>query len=768
MRRVLVIFFILISAVSFLIAYNQTDKEEFKKMENAEKNMAKSFVIPDDLLLADPDGVYPLLNEAANEARVNIFRTNVHYKSDDHVEIIKYVLLTSDTNFFDVFRLRKGRFFTIKDTRNENIFISTIDTGDCNQIGIIRDFGGNNIVTIKPLKACYEQLPVYGQYYVEASDSKAFDVFLKSFVSKINEKYKKYLKEPYTTEYFLKAKDVAEIEVGSWEGILVYSRYIILAVILILLIYYIFYESKRISIMKMHGLPSIKIWFILIGRLIIFVFALSMTISLIGAMFIKDMILKFISSVIISLIEIYAIATVSSLISYVYISKIKISEAIKNRKDTDGIFVLNTLLKAVCSIMVIFIILSVWGQYAKIGVKRENLRNWEHSKDYGVFYPLYIGYDIEDIKHGSPKLNTLLTNDLYPILNKMGAVFIDAISYEEDVLKLNKDYKGILSIKVNPNYLREFPVYDIHGNIVHVSESTSDWILLVPEKYHNRKKEIMSFFHDDRIGIGGSYETERRFYKRAIPNRIRNQQIRIIWLANNQKIFSFDPEVFPAENNLIIDPIIQVITEKNSLCADRANMMNGGGGSDPLKIRLINRDTSLTLKALEPHLKKLKLDDNLRHLITVNQFVLQEIYQVQKEIGYLLLISIGIMVGLLVLVVQNLTILFSKYQRKFLVRRLFGVGFFRVYKEFICLFSITWIFEILICYVINRGLISGFLQLASRGSSVAAAINEVIGISDTKLFVTALVLMLLELIVSAVTITILERRNIASMVKKGA
>ena len=55
------IFFILISAVSFLIAYNQTDKKEFKKMENAEKNMAKSFVIPDDLLLADPDGVNTLM-----------------------------------------------------------------------------------------------------------------------------------------------------------------------------------------------------------------------------------------------------------------------------------------------------------------------------------------------------------------------------------------------------------------------------------------------------------------------------------------------------------------------------------------------------------------------------------------------------------------------------------------------------------------------------------------------------------------------------------
>ena len=78
MKKILAIFIILASVVSFFIAYNQTDKEELKKMEKAEEGITRQFWIPNNLLPADPDEMYPLLCEAANEFRVNIFRTSMH------------------------------------------------------------------------------------------------------------------------------------------------------------------------------------------------------------------------------------------------------------------------------------------------------------------------------------------------------------------------------------------------------------------------------------------------------------------------------------------------------------------------------------------------------------------------------------------------------------------------------------------------------------------------------------------------------------------
>lgn len=169
---------------------------------------------------------------------------------------------------------------------------------------------------------------------------------------------------------------------------------------------------------------------------------------------------------------------------------------IKNRKDTKGIFVFNTLLKVTCSIIFVLLGTSILEQYITVKEKQVNLKNWEKNKDYGVFYPLSVGNDEE--QQGMHKTESSINGDLYPILNKMGAVLIDSKEYEEIELSRNKDYKGIWSVTVNNNYLREFPLYDIHNQRVQVSEDTENWILLVPEKYQNKEKEILRFFEERR------------------------------------------------------------------------------------------------------------------------------------------------------------------------------------------------------------------------------------------------------------------------------
>ncbi len=468
---------------------------------------ARPFWIPKDPRLANPDEMYPILQEVANESRVNLFRTNIHYKEDDRAEILKYILLTDNTHFFDVFRLKSGRLLTAKDTQQGNSFLSTVDTGDHNQVGIVRDFGANNLITIKPLKAAYESLPVDGQYFVESAGNRAYDTFFKSFVAKVNERFH----SSYTTDDFVKnTNDSGGGAVESGTYFLEYIRYMIFVITLLLLIYYIFHESKRIGIMKMHGLSNIRLWFIIVGRLITVVFVLSAAASVLVAMLIPNTTAQFVGGTLLSQLQAFAIAMASSLLTFVYISRVKISDAIKNRKNTGGIFALNTLLKAGCSILLLFNSLSIWSQYAEIRTKQENLKSWERSKDYGVFYPLESGDDMEDFKNGAIKTTGAQAGDLYPILNRMGSVFVDVLEYQQKNLILNKDSQNIRSILVNPNYLREFPVFDAHNQPVQVPEDTNDWILLVPEKYRIREKEIMSYFTKSRKKI---YQAEERAFK---------------------------------------------------------------------------------------------------------------------------------------------------------------------------------------------------------------------------------------------------------------
>jgi putative ABC transport system permease protein len=260
----------------------------------------------------------------------------------------------------------------------------------------------------------------------------------------------------------------------------------------------------------------------------------------------------------------------------------------------------------------------------------------------------------------------------------------------------------------------------------------------VPEKYKNKEKEILNFFKKSRKSV---IEAEQDVLRREVPNYIKNQQIEIIWLANDQKIFSFNLEVFKTENNMIIDPIIQVVTEGNSVAVDRDSIL-GGGSTDPLKIKLVNRDTALTYKTLEPELKRLKLDDNLKYLVTVDQLALQEIYDLQKQMKQLLLISLGLLLGFFFLVTQNLIVFFNKYQQKFVVHRLFGIDFFRTYKQYISLFAVTWIIQILICFFVNRAV-------------------------DIKFLAVAAILICIESIASVIALMTIEQRNKIKVLKGG-
>lgn len=734
MKKIIVIFLIILSVFSFAIAYNQTAKEENNNIQNIENNIAKQFVIPNDTILSTPEEIYPILYETANECKVNIFRTNINYTADDKAEIIKYVLLTKDTAFFDTFRLRSGRFLNEKDIKQDRYFMSTLNTNDKNQIGVIKNFGNNNLVLVKPLKTSYENLPVYGKYFVEVSNEKAFNIFINALVTKVNKNFK----TSYSLKDFTKKSSDDVNQETSSSISLQYIYYITIIIVMILLVYYIFSESKKIGIIKMHGVSNIRLWFIVYGKVITIIFILAILVLLPLTALVKDTTFKFVYNTILYQFENYIIMIAISLVSYIYISKIKLSHIIKNRKDTNGIFVLNIILKVCGSIILILLCCSILSQYEDIHNKQETLKNWQYSKDYGVFYPVNIGNDQQDLENNLPIFTFRVNAELYPVLNKMGSVLINSKMYEEKALILDKNDDGIRSVTVNTNYLRQFSVLDANNRRVQVAENTTNWALLVPEKYRNKESQIREFFKKDRVD---SMDYDKSFFKTEVPDDIKNQQINIIWTENNQKIFSFNPEVFKSENNIIVDPIIQVITEKNSLLTDKSSIL-GGGCSDPLKIKLINRDTSLTYKTLEPELIKLKLDDNLKHLITVNQFVLQEIYDLKNQVNSLLIISLGLILVLLILIVQNLSIFFNKYKRKFIVRKLFGTGFFRTYKEFSLLFSISCGAEILISSILNKAF-------------------------NMQLIEVALIIILIELITSVIALVIIERRNMVKVLKGG-
>jgi putative ABC transport system permease protein len=758
MKRVFAILLLLLSAFAFVVAYVETGGAERLRVENAATAVGQKFVIPSDPQLADPEQMYVALLASVEQMRVNVFRTRIGFTANDRPEVVQYALLTSSTHFFDAFGLMTGRWLTLTDTQSSGHFLSTIATRDPAEVGTLRNFGGNHLVSIRPLKTAFASLPVAGEYVVESTGQASSQRFLQVLAEKITQQRGPSAKPLTAADFQAPQARGGDAQTGA-AAILTGVSYLVIFFTTILLVYYLLYQAKRIGVMKLHGVRAIRIWYLLAGRLILGAMLVSAVMSLLGALLVTDTTDRFLTGVVISLARTYVVMLAASLATIAYIARVRVSDSVQNRKDTKGVFVLNALVKATCSVLLIVVGVGLWVQYSAIARKQASIVNWASTKDYGVFYPVSVGYDAVEARTGQPGPTAAEVFELYPLLNKMGSLFIEATSYEPIALAQATDPQSIRSIKVNPNYLRAFPLRDASGRPVDIPEGTSDWVVLVPVKYQARQPEILAFFQRTRTGGQGQQaasQTEQALFKRAAPARFSHQQVRIVWTANHQRVFSFNPSVFPSDGNVITDPIIQVMTSMNSLGLDRANMITGGGAAEALKVRLAGADSARTLKLLDPTLKSLKLDDNLKHLITVNEFVLRQINDLQAGMKWITMAGIALGIGLLVLVVENLMIVFDAYARKFVVRRLFGLGFLRTYKEFLLLFSVIWALQIAVALLANRVGIS--IVSLPDVSTVAA---------DSIVFSASMVVVLVEFAFSVAALAFIEKRNLVKVLKGG-
>lgn len=97
-----------------------------------------------------------------------------------------------------------------------------------------------------------------------------------------------------------------------------------------------------------------------------------------------------------------------------------------------------------------------------------------------------------------------------------------------------------------------------------------------------------------------------------------------------------------------------------------------------------------TITALQPLLKRLSLDDNLRHVVTINEYQLARIGLLQESLRNTLIVLAALAVLLVIITAQTLTIAFERFARKIIVRGLFGLSTCRRYREFIKLGAIVW------------------------------------------------------------------------------
>lgn len=727
MKKLIYVLILFSSILSFFTAYNKVDTEQINKIMDVEGEIGYPFEIPNDLAFANPEEMSNFLKKISKDLKVNIFRENMGSDLKGDFEITKSILLNTNTNFYDYFNIKNN--VKLPEESN-NKYISNKDTHNKNQIGTINILDKEDTIKIQSLDDSYRKFPVHGTYYVELPNNLTFNEFIDKFVSETN----KTFHTKFPMDDFL-AKNITNSYQKASNDYWIMLYLFVLISISFLVIYNILNSSKKISIYKLNGVSNFKIWTIL-NKSITIVFWIINGILLLISMIYRPS-LNLLYHVFLYQLIGYLIITALSLLTYFYIKSVKIDLAIKNKKDTTSIFILNSILKIAFAIILIVNSITLLNEYFDSREKLNNLKNWSESSEYGVFYPLQIGNDSKQLSNDvdfQSKLNT----QLYSILNKQGALLIDTKSYEELDLRLNApnaDYI-INSISINPNYLNKYPIYDANNKVINIPDSYEDSILIVPEKYKDHEKDILEYFKEER---NDSIEAAERFLNTKVDSKYKNQSMKIIWSKDNQKIFSFNPEVFKSEYNEILDPIIKVITENNSVLTER-NTILGGGALDPLKIKLIDNDPEKTYKSLEDTLKSLNLDDNLKYLVTVNDVVFQDIYVINQNIKITLSLSLAALVCFCIIAFQNISLFFNKNSKKFIIKRLFGCGLFKVYNKFFAIFLATWIIQILISIIIYKKL-------------------------TLELTLVLLGFIIIELIYSCIVLTIVEKRNKLNIIK---
>ncbi|SDB92718.1 DUF1430 domain-containing protein [Shouchella lonarensis] len=748
MRKITVLMLTVSLMFSFYLAYLQIQEEQFIQISALEDAFTTPFMIPNDEALTDVETFYPLLVDSAKETGVNVFRPARYYSPDEEapVEVIKYVLLTQETNFDDYIHIGNGRLLTGEESETGLSFLSSKETGKVEQVGRIRYFDDKTTIKVKPLSQSFVHVPIHGYYFMEASEE-AKEKFLQVLAQRLNDHLQGNEDAvTYTVADLQVPADEAKAE-RSYLALYDLSKLsalkaIVFVITLLLFMYTIFHTTKTIGISKLYGFSNLRIWWQNVVRLASIALVFAVSLALVFA-FTLQAPWTFLIGAWSSVGRDFLLFLVGSSVCYGYIRWLKVSDMLKYRKDTTAIFILNTSLKVICSIALISLSLLALQDYFRLSHGKENAILQSKSKA-DTWQAVNDHYGPMTVSMGHVTARTGREDDLamqedgrrlyalYSVLNKHGALYIDASEYEEEMILLNRNSAGIRSINVNVNYLEAFPIENEHGERIVISENDREWLLLVPAQYREREQEIRNYYES---------EGRRDFY--LVEDE--DQSLEIIWTKENQSVFSINPDVFPDEDHMIVDPIIHVKTDQNHLFVYSGGM-RGGGLFDPLKMKLIDNDKEKTLQAIAPALRELQLDKRIE-VQSIREAVEQDLQKLIRDRNIVLVMLGVIIVVFCLLIGQNTLIFFTKHKKRLVVRRLFGTGILKTYRGYFLWLFLTW-----------GAVIGGAVLLAT-------VVEEAI---DLPFLLTILGISLIELIASILALLIMENRNQLQVTKKGA
>ncbi|GBG95564.1 hypothetical protein LFYK43_20230 [Ligilactobacillus salitolerans] len=538
-----------------------------------------------------------------------------------------------------------------------------------------------------------------GTFFLETKDRQKIQRFIELLVLRLNKRSNQKLQKSD-----FKLVDQNNIEKVNFNGPdqLSLLAKVILAFLVIFLIMYQLSNSKKLAIYKLNGFSIYKSFMRSSGK---------MWLGSMSAIFLIDLLcwnfgkLRWGLETFLGQIGTFIAIPLISFTLIEMLQEMSFTNQINSKDYNRFNFIILYCIKGAALVLCFFSLVPL--AQLSTGAYTNAIQANGNSKQnkYGVFYPTQIGNNLEQhtLEDGQ-KLDDLM----YPSLNKKGAIIID----DSDIHQ--KIPEAIKFVKVNPNYLKLYPLYDNTGKKISISEKDNSIVLCLPEFRKKYKKQLIKYVRytaNDELG----YIPKVKVYF-TLPAKNRNFK--------------------DINNGLGLDKkTLFITTSKNSSFVER-NIMNGQGEGDGLKIP-IKSSVNEAYKMAKPLLTENNYIDNYPQLVKLSDISKE---QLKLDIGNVVAQITVILTGLVItfILISYVTLLFFKvFKYSIVIKKINGFSRRLAYKE-------LWLLTL--CQYVIMLLIAGAQKNINLNTLILLSLTVVI-----------------ELVINLITIINLEKKNIGDV-----
>lgn len=401
------------------------------------------------------------------------------------------------------------------------------------------------------------------------------------------------------------------------------------------------------------------------------------------------------------LVIVALIVTVLESICGLLIKKVKISLCLKNEKPNKEINIISIITKICFCIVFIFTSVSAMLEIKSLEEMNTNMADWKETINYAYTTINTLPYT----ENGNSYEIGLKCQKVYSLLDEKGAMVIRPDWYfKEDELG-KKDYiqdQPIYDsdlIEVNNNYLKKYPIYDKDGNQLLFPENENVLTILVPKKYEKHLDEIKESYE----GFLDLRYLDQNLYNElnGLPEITDRQEIRYIIYTNNQKFFTYNPDMNKEEGNYIKNPIIMVTNANNRGTDIYLSLMSMG----ELIVPISNPESPYD--ELYPIFKEAKASDLFTFTPTVYSRVDKQQHELQQTLMEYTSISIFSLVGYVIMTIFVSMNYVESNKQIAAVKTIMGYSFIHRYFKYYLLNIIPFVLIAFLIGVVEKEIVLG-------------------------------------------------------------